>query len=101
MTKDEINAFIHPFKPDIRQSTLQLQYVLSTGEIDQVIFIKSKYKIFKSLYLFLDGFVQNIYSESFKSKMPNKFKFYLVELASFIWLSFGQHQRLQRTKVPC
>lgn len=34
MTKDEINAFIHPFKPDIRQSTLQLQYVLSTGEID-------------------------------------------------------------------
>lgn len=43
MTKDEINAFIHPFKPDIRQSTLQLQYVLSTGEIDQVIFIKTKY----------------------------------------------------------
>ncbi|XP_060876049.1 enhanced level of genomic instability 1 [Metopolophium dirhodum] len=35
MTKDEINAFIHPFKPDIRQSTLQLQYVLSSGEIDQ------------------------------------------------------------------
>lgn len=43
MTKDEINAFIHPFKPDIRQSTLQLQYVLSTGEIDPVIFIKTKY----------------------------------------------------------
>jgi len=39
MTNDEINAFIHPFKPDIRQSTLQLQYVLSTGEIDQVIYI--------------------------------------------------------------
>ncbi|XP_060852289.1 uncharacterized protein LOC132930431 [Rhopalosiphum padi] len=35
MTKDEINAFIHPFKPDIRQSTLQLQYILSTGEINQ------------------------------------------------------------------
>jgi len=43
MSKDEINAFIHPFKPDIRQSTLQLQYVLSTGEIDQVIYIKTKY----------------------------------------------------------
>ncbi|XP_027838842.2 enhanced level of genomic instability 1 [Aphis gossypii] len=35
MTKDEINTFIHPFKPDIRQSTLQLQYVLSTGEINE------------------------------------------------------------------
>jgi len=43
MEKDEINTFIHPFKPDIRQSTLQLQYVLSTGEIGQVILTKTKY----------------------------------------------------------
>jgi len=43
MTKDEINTFIHPFKPDIRQSTLQLQYVLSTGEINEVIFYNTKY----------------------------------------------------------
>lgn len=39
MSDDEINTFIHPFKPDIRQSILQLQYVLSTGEINQVILI--------------------------------------------------------------
>jgi hypothetical protein len=45
MTKNEINAFIHPFKPDIRQSTLQLQYILSTGEINQVIFIKLNIQI--------------------------------------------------------
>lgn len=34
MSADEINSFIHPFKPDIRQSTLQLQYILCSGEID-------------------------------------------------------------------
>lgn len=34
MSEDEVNAFIHPFKPDIRQSTLQLQYILSSGAID-------------------------------------------------------------------
>lgn len=39
ISEDEINAFIHPFKPDIRQSTLQLQYILSSGEIaDKVIY---------------------------------------------------------------
>jgi len=37
MSEDELNTFIHPFKPDIRQSTLQLQYVLSSGEVDPVI----------------------------------------------------------------
>lgn len=39
MSENDINAFIHPFKSDIRQSILQLQYVLSTGEIDIVIFM--------------------------------------------------------------
>lgn len=39
ITEDEINTFIDPIKPDIRQSIIQLQYVLSTGGIDQVIFI--------------------------------------------------------------
>lgn len=43
MSGNEINTFIHPFKPDIRQSILQLQYVLSTGEIDQVILIVINY----------------------------------------------------------
>lgn len=37
MSKEEINTFIHPFKPDIRQSMIQLQYVLSTGELNQVL----------------------------------------------------------------
>lgn len=37
MSVEELNTFIHPFKPDIRQSTLQLQFVLSTGVIDRVI----------------------------------------------------------------
>lgn len=41
MTEEEINAFVNPFKPDIRQSTLQLQYVISSGDIDHVIFILS------------------------------------------------------------
>lgn len=36
MSEDDINAFVHPFKPDIRQSILQLQYILKTGEIDKV-----------------------------------------------------------------
>lgn len=39
LSDDEINTFINPIKPDIRQSIIQLQYVLSTGEIDHVIFI--------------------------------------------------------------
>lgn len=43
MTEEEVNVFIHPFKPDIRQSILQLQYNLSTGELDHVIFILIKY----------------------------------------------------------
>lgn len=38
MSKEEINTFIHPFKPDIRQSMVQLQYILSTGELNQVLF---------------------------------------------------------------
>lgn len=38
MSKEEIDMFIHPFKPDIRQSMIQLQYVLSTGELNQVLF---------------------------------------------------------------
>ncbi|VVC37805.1 Hypothetical protein CINCED_3A009021 [Cinara cedri] len=33
MSEDEIKTFIHPLKPDVRQSTLQLQYILNTGEI--------------------------------------------------------------------
>lgn len=41
MTEEEINVFVNPFKPDIRQSTLQLQYVISSGDIDHVIFILS------------------------------------------------------------
>lgn len=39
ISDDEINTFIDPIKPDIRQSIIQLQYVLSTGRIDQVTFI--------------------------------------------------------------
>lgn len=39
LTEEEINTFVNPFKPDIRQSILQLQYVLSSGDIDHVIFI--------------------------------------------------------------
>lgn len=38
MSEDEICSFIHPFKPDIRQSTLQLQYVLSSGDLNKVTF---------------------------------------------------------------
>lgn len=37
MSENEIKTFINPLKPDIRQSILQLQYILSTGEIDNVI----------------------------------------------------------------
>lgn len=61
MTKDEINTFIHPFKPDIRQSTLQLQYVLSTGEINEVIFYKTKYSN-NYIYIFINLF--KIYLEN-------------------------------------
>lgn len=61
MTKDEINTFIHPFKPDIRQSTLQLQYVLSTGEINEVIFYKTKYSN-NDIYILINLF--NIYLEN-------------------------------------
>lgn len=43
MSAEEINTFIHPFKPDIRQSILQLQYVLSTGGMEKVILIIIKY----------------------------------------------------------
>lgn len=41
MSEDEIKTFVHPLNPDIRQSTLQLQYILSTGEIDNVIFFNN------------------------------------------------------------
>lgn len=69
MSVEEINTFIHPFKPDIRQSTLQLQYVLSTGEMDQVILIIIKYlncnKLF--LYSFIQKTLNNAYVRSINS----------------------------------
>lgn len=40
LSEDEIKTFVHPLKPDIKQSILQLQYILSTGEIVNVIFLK-------------------------------------------------------------
>lgn len=81
MSTDEINAFIHPFKPDIRQSTLQLQYILSTGEIDQVISTQTGVKFIPCLIK------QNMYLENAKQAIPNKFKFNLVELAAYDRLS--------------
>lgn len=57
MSEDEINDFVHPFKPDIRQSILQLQYVLSTGVVQQVI-----YEYFLKIFLFI--FTELFYLEN-------------------------------------
>lgn len=65
MSYDEINTFIHPFKPDIRQSILQLQYVLSTGEIDQVILIVIKY-LNHNEFFFLCYFIQKTLNNTYK-----------------------------------
>lgn len=39
MSKNEIETFLHPFKPDIRQSILQLQFILNTGKLNEVLFL--------------------------------------------------------------
>lgn len=54
MSNKEINTFIHPFKPDIRQSMIQLQYVLSTGELNQVLFNLMYYYYFFFNYFFIN-----------------------------------------------
>ncbi|XP_050435086.1 uncharacterized protein LOC126842239 [Adelges cooleyi] len=35
LTEKEIDSLVHPFKPDIRQSLLQLQYIIKSGELVQ------------------------------------------------------------------
>jgi hypothetical protein len=57
MSEDEVNAFIHPFKPDIRQSTLQLQYILSSGKIDdRVMYFNIFFMLYKSIRPFAHFF---------------------------------------------
>lgn len=36
MSENEIETFLHPLKPDIRQSILQLQFILNTGKLNEV-----------------------------------------------------------------
>lgn len=48
MSKNEIETFVHPFKPDIRQSILQLQFILNTGKLNEVFFIFFIVKVVKT-----------------------------------------------------
>lgn len=64
MSENEINNFVHPIKPDIRQSILQLQYIISTGEINSVIF--AIVNLFNCADFIFDQFIKNIYSENGK-----------------------------------
>lgn len=88
LTDEEINAFVNPFKPDIRQSIIQLQYVLNSGVIDHVIFTP----IIDILLLFLiiNPFEIVWYLENTKKYLQYKYKLNLVELALYNWLRFCQ-----------